>query len=513
MKRDQMIQQLEDAGSKPWDVVVVGGGATGLGAALDAATRGVRVLLLEKKDFASGTSSRSTKLIHGGVRYLRQGNLKLVRESLRERGLLMGNAPGLVHPLEFIVPSCRKWDSLYYGAGLKVYDLLAGGLNLGSSRHLTKGELLDAMPGIDAEGIRGGTLYFDAQFDDARLAVALARTAANNGAVVINYMNVVDLWKKPDGGLTTVIVRDEEVSLEHEVKAKVVINAAGPYVDAVLRLDDPSAGRMITPSRGAHLVIDGTRLPGSKALMIPKTDDGRVLFLIPWNGSLLLGTTDIPCHEVVSDPSPSSEEVSYLLEHAGRYLERPPCVEDVKSMFAGLRPLVSSEQGKGTLATSVISRDHVIRTSPGGVVTVTGGKWTTYRKMAEDAVNVALEVAGVGDRKCRTEEVALDSGTPLTGSDEPLHSGLPYAVGDLERGIQEEMARKVEDLLARRTRCLFLDARASHAIAPVAARMLGEALGKGPNWVASEVSAFRELASDYLPVGSLDQNSQGTRGK
>ncbi len=499
MKREEMIQRMEEARTETCDLVIIGGGATGLGAALDATTRGARVLLLEKSDFASGTSSRSTKLIHGGVRYLRQGNLRLVRESLRERGLLLRNAPGLIHSLQFVIPSYGKWDSLFYGSGLKVYDLLAGRLNLGPSRHLSKDEILSAMPGIADGGLLGGTLYFDAQFDDSRLAIALAKTAAARGAVVINYMRVVSFLKKSGSAISRVIVRDEESGMEHEVKARAVINAAGPFVDELLRLNGSRSGRMITPSRGSHLVIDGSHLPGGRALMVPKTDDGRVLFLIPWHGSVLVGTTDTPCEDVVSDPSPSGEEVAYLLEHAGRFLERRPRIEDVRSMFAGLRPLVRAKGSKGGLPTSMVSRDHAISVSPGGLVTVTGGKWTTYRKMAEDAVDVAMAVAGMGGRHCRTAKLPLDCGPRAAVTEERLHPDLPYGKSDFDKGAREEMARKLEDLLARRTRCLFLNARAACAIAPVVAGWLGAALGRDSNWVDREISGFRNKARTYFP--------------
>ena len=514
MNRDQMIQQMEDARSELWDLVIIGGGATGLGSALDAATRGLRVLLLEKNDFASGTSSRSTKLIHGGVRYLRQGNVKLVRESLRERGLLMRNASGLVDSLQFVVPSCGRFDSLYYGVGLKVYDLLAGSLNIDSSRHLTKEEMLNAMPGISDKGIRGGTLYFDAQFDDARLAIAIARTAVARGAVVVNYMKAASFRKGSGSTISSVIARDEENGAEHEIRTRAVINAAGPFVDDVIGMEGSTKTKMITPSRGSHLVIDGSYLPGGKALMVPKTDDGRVLFLIPWHGSVLVGTTDVSCENIDPDPIPSHEEIAYLLEHAGRYLERAPHAEDVRSMFAGLRPLVSTKRADGARSTSTISRDHVISTSAGGMVTVTGGKWTTYRKMAEDAVDVAMAVAGITGRNCDTDNVVLESGSREVGSGEQLHPNLPYRMSDLDKGISEEMARNLEDLLARRTRCLFLNAAASHSIAPVVAGRLGAALGKGSSWVENEVGAFRAQAARYLPTeiggsGGLSVEDEG----
>jgi glycerol-3-phosphate dehydrogenase len=472
MKREDFIARL----SEPWDVAVIGGGATGLGTAVDAASRGLKVVLLEQGDFAQATSSRSTKLIHGGVRYLKQGNLALVRDALHERGLLLRNAPHLVHPLPFVIPAYGTGERFFYGAGLKAYDLLAGKLGIAPSRTLSREETFARLPGIRPEGLRGGVLYHDAQFDDAGLAISLARTLALLGGAPINYLKVVALKK---GGLRAL---DLESGREHEIRAKVVINATGVFADEIRRLDEPTCEPMLAPSQGAHLVLPREFLPGENALMIPKTDDGRVLFAIPWFGRVLLGTTDTPVDRPVLEPVPLESEVDFLLHHARRYLRRSPDRSHVHSMFAGLRPLVKHNASRKT---SALSRDHIIRVSSHGLVTITGGKWTTYRRMGEDAVNVALKVAELSFQPSRTENLELAK--PDAESDPIL------------RAIRTEMARTVEDVLARRTRELFLDVRASLAEAPRVALILASELGKDGDWENGQIEAFRRLASTYLP--------------
>jgi len=477
MNREAFMGRIADRAAR-WDLLVIGGGATGLGAAVDAASRGYRTVLVEQSDFAKGTSSRSTKLIHGGVRYLRQGNLPLVTESLRERGILLRNAPHCVHALPFVVPARSIRELAYYGIGLKMYDLLAGSLGIAPSRFLSRGETLEHAPELAARGLRGGILYHDAQFDDSRMAVTLAQTFARLGGTPLNYIRVDALLKR-HGRVRGAAVTDTETNREYEVDSRAVINATGVFTDAIRRMDDGDCARMITPSQGAHIVLTRSVLPGRTAIMIPETGDGRVLFLIPWRGRVLLGTTDSPVGEAALEPRPLEAEIDYLLTEAARHLATPVKPRDILSVFAGLRPLVGA--GKRT---SQIPRDHVVTTSASGLVTVTGGKWTTFRRMGEDAVDRAAEVAGLETRLSLTEALPLRE----ESSESP----------DVVRAVREEMARTLEDVLARRTGALFLDARASMEAAPETARTMARELGRDQRWEEQQVAAYRELARGYL---------------
>jgi glycerol-3-phosphate dehydrogenase len=502
-----------------WDVVVIGGGATGLGAAVDAAARGYRTLLLEARDYAQGTSSRSTKLIHGGVRYLAQANFSLVREALFERGLLLANAPHLVHTREFVVPAYRRLDMLYYGLGLKLYDRLAGRLRLAHSRWLGRRDVLNLHPTLREAGLRGGILYTDAQFDDARLAITLARTLADLGGCALNHAAVIGLAKR-QGRIVGVQARDQESGEELSVAARGVINAAGVYVDELRHLDDPGAAPLLKPSQGAHLVVDRSYLPGACALLIPRTDDGRVLFAIPWHDRVVIGTTDTPVSLVPIEPRPLAEEISYLRAHVARYLARAPVPGEILSTFAGLRPLLRGHDGSSTAR---LSREHAVTTSGSGLVTITGGKWTTYRKMAEDAVDQAARVGNLPVRPCITADLRLhgwkpgasdpDEALSVYGADapelsrllgereewnQPLHRSLPYRQGEVIWAARNEAARCLEDVLARRTRALFLDSRASVEAAPRAAALLASELGHSSHWQENQVSQFRQLASGYI---------------
>jgi glycerol-3-phosphate dehydrogenase len=518
MTREEMLEQTDDP-SQVWDMIVIGGGATGLGTAVEAVSRGYRTLLLEQSDFAKGTSSRSTKLIHGGVRYLRQGNVALVTEALHERGLLIRNAPHLVHNLSFIVPLYDWWEGPFYGIGLKLYDLMAGRLGLGPSRILSREETLEQLPTVEPEGLRGGVIYHDAQFDDSRLAVCLARTFANLGGTPLNYLAVTGLVKEHD--ITTgVDARDVETGKEYRLRARVVINATGVFGDAVRRLDDPHAAPVISPSQGIHLVLDRSFLPGDSAIMIPHTTDGRVLFAVPWHDRVLIGTTDTPLDTVSLEPRPLPEEIDFLLSHAARYLVRDPERGDVLSAFAGLRPLVHSGAGSDT---ALLSREHSILVSVSGLVTVTGGKWTTYRKMGEDAVTHAAAVAGLPERPSVTAGLALhgwgekaadESPLDVYGVDaaevkglakenpawgELLHPALPYRACEVVWAVRNEWARTVDDVLARRTRALLLDARASMVAAPRVAELMAAELWKDTAWQKAQVAAYTDLAEGYLP--------------
>lgn len=486
MNRTAMLQAADDA-SVVWDLIVIGGGATGLGVALDAAARGHRTLLFEQGDFAEGTSSRSTKLVHGGVRYLRNGEFGLVRDSLRERGRLLRNAPRLVKPLGFIVPAYRWHERLTYGAGLTAYDWLSGSLGIGRTRHLSREEVSGRLPQLRRRGLRGGTLYWDGQFDDARLAVALARTAADRGATLLNHVRVVELVKE-GGRIRGVVAGDGLGGGTIRARARVVVNATGVFADAVRHLDEPDAPTVIEPSQGIHLVLDREFLGGETAVMIPKTDDGRVLFAIPWHGRLVVGTTDTAGVPVSLNPRPLEPEIDYLLEHAGRYLERAPSRSDIRATFAGLRPLVKPRAVTG--ATAGISRDHSLFVSGAGLVTITGGKWTTYRKMAEEAVDRAEAVGGLPGRPCRTADLSLadrpaaeDMPVEDPSWTEPLVPGLPWTVADVVAAARHEMAATVDDVLARRTRVAFLDEAAARRCAPRVAELLaahGPRPGGGP---------------------------------
>jgi len=522
MDRARNVDRLSD----PFDLAIIGGGATGLGAAVEAAARGYRTVLLEARDFAQGTSSRSTKLVHGGVRYLAQGNVGLVREALLERGRLRRNAPHLVGDLEFVVPAYAWWSGPCYGVGLKLYDVLAGRHRLGTSQLLSRAQVLERIPTLEPDQLKGGVRYFDGQFDDARLAVTLALTADDLGAVLVNHAPVVALLKSGEK-LQGVRVLDEESGREHAVNARVVVNATGVFADAVRRMDDPEAPALVAPSQGVHLVLPDVFLPGNHALMIPKTDDGRVLFVVPWHRRALVGTTDTPVPEASVEPRPLEEEVAFLLEHAARYLSRDPRREDVLSVYTGLRPLV---RNGGTERTASLSRDHSVFESPSGLVTIVGGKWTTYRRMGQDVVDHAARVAGLPERPSTTAELRLHGapphedaqlstmGTPSqmlaahgTEADQvrqlaeedpelavPIHPRLPYLMAEVAWAVRREMARTLEDVLSRRTRALVLDARAALECAPAVARVIARELGREETWIQEQLTSFERRARESL---------------
>lgn len=525
MKRDEMLQQLNEP--VEWDIIIIGGGATGLGAAVDAASRGYKTLLLEQHDFAKGTSSRSTKLIHGGVRYLAQGNIKLVKEALRERGILLKNAPHVTSNVSFVMPSYHWWEKYYYGIGLKIYDLLAGKLGLGKTQMLSKKSVLHLLPTISAKGMSGGVLYKDGQFDDARLAINLAQTAAEQGATVINYCKVVGLRKgiKKINGL---FARDLLTGKEYELKCKVVINATGVFTDDVLQMDEKERSELVSPSQGVHLVIDKKFFPGDKAMMIPKTDDGRVLFAVPWHDKVVVGTTDTPVEESSLEPVAYEDEIEFIITHINRYLDVDISRSDIKSVFVGLRPLVHM---KGQKNTALLNRDHTILVSASGLVTITGGKWTTYRKMAKDVVNNAAFVAKLAKKECVTDELKIhgfpgmnagaiqntgtnqDEHLSYYGSDaahikqlckensewnETIAESYPYTKGEIIWFIRNEMAITAEDVLARRIRLLFLDAKAALNAAPVVAALMAKEMNKDEAWIKEQVTSFEEVANNYI---------------
>lgn len=512
MKRDNHLHDIRNAG-EPFDFCIVGGGATGLGAAVDAASRGHSVVLLEQADFAKGTSSRSTKLVHGGVRYLQQGNVSLVLEALRERGRLTKNAPHLVHDLSFVIPNYSWWEGPFYGIGMKVYDQLAGKLGLGPSKWLSKEETVERIPTVETENLTGGVMYHDGQFDDSRLAVNLAQTAAGLGAKIVNYAKCTGLLKT-DGLVSGIEAIDLETNEPFQVHARCVINATGIFVDELRSKDETTAKPMVTVSQGIHIVLPKEFLPGNAAIMIPKTADGRVLFAVPWHDCVVVGTTDTPLHEKSMEPRALASEVEFVMEHAAKYLTKDPRPEDVLSIFAGLRPLVKAGDDTNTAA---ISRDHTILVSNSGLITITGGKWTTYRKMAEDVIDQAEMVAGVDQRRCETETLQIRgwTHTPIPesnlkpygadaaairalGRNEKVHPDLTLTEGEILWHVREEMARTVEDVLSRRSRCLLLNARASLEAAPKVARLMAEALGRDETWIQNQIEIYESLARGYV---------------
>lgn len=513
MSLSQRLQALEQ--HHAWDVVVIGGGATGLGAAVEAATRGLRTLLLERGDFAQGTSSRSTKLVHGGVRYLAQMNVALVVDALRERGAMLRNAPHLVHSLDFVVPLFRTADIPYYGAGLKLYDWLSGKRSLGSSQILSAAETAARLPTVRSEGLKGGILYRDGQFDDARYAIALVRTLEDLGGTALNYTDVNQLLLR-NGKIVGVRAVDCETGESFELTAKVVINATGVFADEIFRMDPSKPQLSLAISQGSHIVVRREFLPGDAALMIPKTDDGRVLFAIPWHEHVIIGTTDEAVQQSEREPRATAAEKSFLMEHVARYLERQVTPADILSVWAGLRPLVRKD-GK---ATSKLSRDHHVVHSPTGLITVTGGKWTTYRKMGEDALSAAAQAAVLPAKPSATLHLKLHGWTEqiptgheaVYGSDLPqvqaigdsdpdlnslIHPALPYRKREVIWAARHEHARTTEDVLARRTRALFLNAAASIESAPEVSRLLARELGRDEQWRTRDLDSFLCIANGY----------------
>ncbi len=521
MEREDFLREL--TGSKrEWDFIIIGGGATGLGVAVDAATRGYSTLLLEQSDFAKSTSSRSTKLVHGGVRYLQNGDVALVREALRERGYLRKNAPHLVKNQRFIIGNYRWWERPFYTIGLTLYDLLSSGMSFGRSLPMSRSRVIKAIPQIVREKLKGGVVYHDGQFDDSRLAVNLLQTAIEKGATAVNYARVTSLLKNNEGKISGVVVRDELDGVSFTAEGKCIINATGIFVDDIIRMDNPEQRPLVRPSQGVHLVVDKSFLGGDDAIMIPKTSDGRVMFGVPWHNRVILGTTDIPVREFILEPKALDEEVDFILETAGRYLEKKPQRSDVLCVFAGLRPLAAPKDGGDSARTKEISRSHKLLVSPSGLVTITGGKWTTYRKMAEDTVNAAIKTKKLPFRGCRTrdlkihgymENVDRNDRMYIYGSDtdeirmmqkenpayaEKLDDRVEFTVAEVIWAVRKEMARTVDDVLARRVRVLYLDARLSIALAPRVASVMAAELGRDKTWEEQQVKEFTELAKGYV---------------
>lgn len=525
LDRQRFIARLQEI--PQWDIIVIGGGATGLGTALDAASRGYTTLLLEGADFAKGTSSRSTKLVHGGVRYLAQGNIRLVLDALRERGLLLQNAAHLVRRQSFVIPCYSFFSKLKYLAGLTLYDRLSGRYSFGKSRLLSREETKKKLPSIRTQGLSGSVEYFDGQFDDARLAINLAQTIAEQEGSVINYCQVTGLLKE-NGKISGVTARDAETNREHRLRAKAVVNATGVFVDDVLQMDTPGAAPLVRPSQGAHIVVSGASLCRESALMIPETSDGRVLFAIPWHDHVLVGTTDTPLNQHATEPIPLKQEINFILDTLRQYVDDPPRKKDILSIFAGLRPLAATSKSE---ATKEISRDHKLITSASGLVTITGGKWTTYRKMAEETVEQAIKTGGLTPFPSKTKQLSLHGccqpvaapsfrdGYPVEdplavyGTDHspisqlikedaslaaPLVNGMAYTLAQVVWAVRHEMARTVEDVLARRIRILFLDARAAMEAAPRVAALMAKELSYDADWQKQQTENFLQLARNYL---------------
>lgn len=522
--REKSIASLKES-KKLWDVLIIGGGATGLGSAVDASSRGLKTLLLEQADFANGTSSRSTKLAHGGVRYLAQGNLSLVLDALKERGLMLKNAPHLVKMLPFIIPSYKIWSKYYYGVGLKIYDWMARGLRLHKTKILNKKETLDSLPNIARKKLNGGVLYYDGQFDDTRLAINLAQTAAQHGANILNYFKVIKLLKNKDEKISGVEVENVETGEVYSIYAKTVINATGVFVDDILKMNDSSKSPLVKASQGIHLVLDKSFMKSDHALMIPSTTDGRVLFALPWHDHLLVGTTDTPIEEHVLEPTALDSEIEFILNNLQEYLNKSPSKKDILSVFAGLRPLVQPDKDKGT---KEISRDHKLTVSRSNLITITGGKWTTYRRMAEDTIDTAIKIGGLGNLKCKTEDLKIhgagserkENHLDIYGADaifiqnlikekpelgDRLHPAFPILKAEVVWVTKMEMARTIEDVLARRIRLLFLDAKAAIEVSEETARLMAIVLKENDVWQKRQIDNFIQVASNYLPKPYIQQ--------
>ena len=520
LNRDVAMERIGDA-KEPWDLLVIGGGATGVGVALDAASRNLRVVLLEQSDFGKGTSSRSTKLVHGGVRYLEQGNVTLVRDALRERSLLKQNAPHLVKDMPFLIPCHSYWQRVYYSIGLKVYDLLASGRGFGRSHGVSAQEAHKVVPALKAEGFRGGVVYHDGQFDDSRLLINMVRTAHDQGGCLVNYVGVKELLANPKGRIDGVSAVDHETGETLTLKARCVVNAAGPFCDAIRKMDDPDSDPMLAVSQGVHLVLPRRFFPGNASMIVPKTSDGRVIFIIPWHDKVLVGTTDTAIPIATLEPEPHADEIAFLLQTSAEYLANPPSIHDVVAVFTGIRPLVKNDRSARTAS---LSRDHVIRVSERGLVTMTGGKWTTVRKMAEDCVDRVLSETGLQGDACRTKSLPIHGATSEAdladdprsyyGSDlaevleleasapelrDVLSSELSLRRSDVVWAVRQEMARTVDDVLARRSRSLFLDAHAAFEIAPQVAEIIAAELGRDEAWCQQQLHDFQVIAKHYLP--------------
>ncbi|XP_033728264.1 glycerol-3-phosphate dehydrogenase, mitochondrial-like isoform X2 [Pecten maximus] len=524
--RAQLIESLK---RDEFDVLVIGGGATGSGVAVDAVSRGLKTALVEKYDFGSGTSSRSTKLIHGGVRYLEKAvfNLdleqyRMVKEALTERANLIDIAPHLAYPFPIMLPIYKYWQIPYFWLGIKAYDFVAGKQNLKSSYYLGRKKALEIFPMLKKDKLRGALVYYDGQHDDARMNVSLAITAVRLGGSVMNYVEVLEVLKTPDSEGKPVVsgarVRDRMTGEEWNVKAKCVINATGPYTDRIRTMANPEEKKICQPSQGVHVVLPDYYSPTSMGLLDPATSDGRIIFFLPWQKVTIAGTTDEAC-EVTDFPSPTEKEIQFILSEIRHYLD--PDVEirrgDVLSAWCGIRPLVSDPNKADTQS---IARNHIIEVTPDNLITIAGGKWTTYRHMAEETVDRAIAVCNLEPKaKCRTKGLLLDGAhgyTPtffirlvqdfglendvaqhlastygdkafkvaklasLTGKRWPvvgkrLHEEFPYIEAEVRYAVKEYACRAI-DVLARRTRLTFCNVHAAEEALPRIVEIMAEEL-------------------------------------
>ena len=520
MKRSEQLSKLNKA--KEWDVIIIGGGASGLGTALDAASRGYKTIMVEAVDFAKGTSSRSTKLVHGGVRYLEQGDISLVKEALKERGLMAQNAGHVVKNQTFVIPNYNWWGGYFYTIGLTVYDLLAGRLSLGRSKYISKKKTIELLPTVEQKGLVSGVIYHDGQFDDSRLAINLAQTAVEKGACVLNYTKVINLLKDDKNQVTGVLVEDKETGEKKEIKGKVTINATGVFTNSIMKMNDKVYKKYIVPSQGIHLVFDKSFLPSDYALMVPKTSDGRVLFAVPWHDKIIVGTTDTLIKSHSLEPIALESEIEFVLETAQRFLAKKPTRADVLAVFAGLRPLAAPE--KEGQSTKEVSRSHKIFVSETGLITITGGKWTTYRKIAEDIIDKAISEKKLPKKECKTEHLSIRGNQKTStldrenhlyvyGSDiknimalqnnalelkEKIHPDYDFTMAEVAWAIRYEMAITLDDILARRVRLLFLDSRAAISSCEKVARFMAKELGKDELWITNQISEFKTIANGFL---------------
>jgi glycerol-3-phosphate dehydrogenase len=520
MKRSEQLSKLNK--TKEWDVIIIGGGASGLGTALDAASRGYKTIMVEAVDFAKGTSSRSTKLVHGGVRYLEQGDISLVKEALKERGLMAQNAGHVVKNQTFVIPNYNWWGGYFYTIGLTVYDLLAGRLSLGRSKYISKKKTIELLPTVEQKGLVSGVIYHDGQFDDSRLAINLAQTAVEKGACVLNYTKVINLLKDDKNQVTGVLVEDKETGEKKEIKGKVTINATGVFTNSIMKMNDKVYKKYIVPSQGIHLVFDKSFLPSDYALMVPKTSDGRVLFAVPWHDKIIVGTTDTLIKSHSLEPIALESEIEFVLETAQRFLAKKPTRADVLAVFAGLRPLAAPE--KEGQSTKEVSRSHKIFVSETGLITITGGKWTTYRKIAEDIIDKAISEKKLPKKECKTEHLSIRGNQKTStldrenhlyvyGSDiknimalqnndlelkEKIHPDYDFTMAEVAWAIRYEMAITLDDILARRVRLLFLDSRAAISSCEKVARFMAKELGKDELWITNQISEFKTIANGFL---------------